>query len=198
MALTAALRGLASSAGASGLLLGPHSLLGQLTAAAGTCASGSLLQQQRAASSHAENTNTFLREVRAAGCRRLEPRALGGCGVCVNPLSDSSACLGETGGKPTQQPGCVHRLMPATRIMETSTLQQHVPVRASSVVSRPATAPNAHTQPSETPYRPTPASQHLAASPQHNPQQHYSYHPNTSHNRPCTSLSTLSGCRSCC
>jgi hypothetical protein len=57
MALSQALRGLISS---GGVLLGQG--LGQWQAAAG-CGAASALQK-RAASSHAENTNTFLREVR--------------------------------------------------------------------------------------------------------------------------------------
>lgn len=58
MALSQAIRGLISS---GGVVLGQG--LGQWQAAAG-CGAASVLQK-RAASSHAENTNTFLREVRS-------------------------------------------------------------------------------------------------------------------------------------
>lgn len=60
MALSQALRGLISQGGA---------LLGQQGLAAAGCGAASVLQQKRAASSHAENTNTFLREVRLMGCQ---------------------------------------------------------------------------------------------------------------------------------
>jgi hypothetical protein len=60
MALSQALRGLISQGSA---------VLGQQGLAAVGCGAASVLQQKRAASSHAENTNTFLREVRHCQCR---------------------------------------------------------------------------------------------------------------------------------
>lgn len=60
MVLSQALRGLISQGGA---------LLGQQGLAAAGCGAASVLHQKRAASSHAENTNTFLREVSVDCCQ---------------------------------------------------------------------------------------------------------------------------------